>query len=378
MPKPMIRWLVVLIVVSLSALIFPRPMPSARAQATDRLVLAFYYTWFDENTWTPDKVPDLPLAPYASRERDVMRRHIEQARQAGIDAFVVSWYGPQVENNQTETNFAAMLDEAAAQGFRLAVDFEVRSPFYGSQGDVVNALRSLIDRHARHPAYLRWQGRPVIFFWGNQAIWRGEGQTPVAAWQAIRSQVDPNHETIWIAEGVDVAYLEVFDGHHLYTVTWNPPTDPAYTASKFARQVRQMAARLGQPRLWVATVMPGWDSTRAGRGGGFVRSREDGAYYAYTWQAALASAPDWVIITSFNEWREGTHIEPSQAYGDRYLALTAEWSARFRSGDYAPPAAEVAAPEVVATPTARLLPTPTPTPTPTPRFLAERWRRLLE
>ena len=378
MLKSMIRWPLLLVVVSLGALIFPCQTPPVRAQATDRLVLAFYYTWFDENTWTPDKVPDLPIALYASRERDVMRRHIEQARQAGIDAFVVSWYGPQVENNQTETNFAAMLDEAAAQGFHLAVDFEVRSPFYASQGDVVNALRSLIDRHAQHPGYLRWQGRPVIFFWGNQAIWCGEGQTAVAAWQAIRSQVDPNHETIWIAEGVDVAYLDVFDGHHLYTITWNPPTDPAYTANKFARRVRQAAARLGQPRLWVATVMPGWDSTRAGRGGGFVRSREDGAYYAYTWQAALASAPDWVIITSFNEWREGTQIEPSQTYGDRYLALTAEWAARFRSGEYPPPGMEIAAPETVAAPTVRPLPTPTPTPTPVPRFLAKRWRRLLE
>ena len=68
------------------------------------------------------------------RDRGVMARHIDQAKAAGIDAFVVSWYGPQVENNQTETNFRAMLDEAAAAGFRLAVDFEVTSPFFGQRG----------------------------------------------------------------------------------------------------------------------------------------------------------------------------------------------------------------------------------------------------
>ena len=71
------------------------------------------------------------------------------------------------------------------------------------------------------------------------------------------------------------------------------------------------------------------------------RGREDGAYYSQTWQAAIDSNPDWVIITSFNEWPEGTYIEPSQAYGDRYLGLTAEWAGRFKSGEaiaYTPPA----------------------------------------
>jgi UDP-N-acetylmuramyl pentapeptide synthase len=43
---------------------------------------------------------------------------------------VVSWYGPG-GGNQTEGNFAAMLDVAAARGFKLALDVEVTSPFAG-------------------------------------------------------------------------------------------------------------------------------------------------------------------------------------------------------------------------------------------------------
>jgi hypothetical protein len=373
MRKWLTPWAFLIRVVSVVLMASGGQASPAMAESAERLVLAFYYTWFDERTWTPDQVPDFPLEPYASRDPAVMRRHIEQAKQAGIDAFVVSWYGPQVESNQTETNFATMLNEAAAQDFRLAIDFEVRSPFYRSQDDVIRALQYLIQHHAQHPAYLRWQGKPVIFFWRNASVFRAEGQSALAAWQYIRAQVDPNHHTLWIAEGVDISFLEVFDGHHLYTVTWNPPTDPARTAIKFSRLVREAAERLGQPKLWVATVMPGWDSTRAGRGDGFVRSREDGAYYAYTWQAALASMPDWVIITSFNEWREGTYIEPSQAYGDRYLRLTAEWSARFKSGEI--PALTVP-PIAVATSPPR--PRPTPTPLPTPRPLPKRWQKLLE
>ena len=345
-------------------------LPSARPPATHaqgpRLVLAFYYTWFDENTWTPSKVPDMPVQPYVSREPAVMDRHIAQAQAAGIDAFVVSWYGPGGKN-PTETNFAAMLDVAAARGFKLALDVEVTSPFAASgSAGTAQMLRHALATHANHPAYLRVDGKPVFFFWRQQRY-------STATWQSIRDQVDPTHSSIWIAEGIDMSYQAVFDGHHLYSVTWNPPSDVAYTDAKFSRWVQAERERYGSYRYWVATVMPGYNDTRTGRSNAFVRGREDGAYYVQTWQAAIASNPDWIIITSFNEWPEGTYIEPSAAYGDRYLALTAEWAGRFKSSaalPYSPPAAASAAPPAATA--AIATPAPTPTPLPTPSYAAVR------
>ena len=103
-----------------------------------------------------------------------------------------------MENNQTETNFRALLDEAAARGFRIAVDVEVTGPFFGGPGDVQAALAALLATHAQHPAYLRSDGKPVIFFWRQQRFNTG-------TWQAIRDAVDPGHNSLWIEEGVDVA-----------------------------------------------------------------------------------------------------------------------------------------------------------------------------
>jgi hypothetical protein len=36
----------------------------------------------------------------------------------------------------------------------------------------------------------------------------------------------------------------------------------------------------------------------------------------------LAPPPDLVVVTSFNEFHENTHIEPSAAFGDTYLRET--------------------------------------------------------
>lgn len=103
-----------LIILLIFATLMAAPQPAAAQDAPP--VLAFYYAWFDQNTWTSGQSVDLPTPRYASADPAAIQRHVAQARGAGIDALVQSWYGPQVENNQTETNFRTLLDQAAAQG----------------------------------------------------------------------------------------------------------------------------------------------------------------------------------------------------------------------------------------------------------------------
>jgi hypothetical protein len=320
--------------------------PPAQAEG-ERLVLAFYYSWFDKNTWNGGQVPDLPQTRYNSDNREAMARQIDQAKGAGIDAFVFNWWG---KGNRTEKNLKAM----------LAVDFDLNSPFMGGAGSYADNLRHLLTVHAAHSAYLRYQGRPVVFFYNVSRL-------SVATWQSIRDQADPGHNALWIAEGTDLKYLSVFDGHHLYSITWPNRIPPDQTLTKWGNQLRKYNREHGTNKLWVATVMPGYDDRKARPGAGFVRSRDGGDYYRLSWQAAIASKPHWIIVNSFNEWPEGSYIEPSQAYGSFYLDLTREWSGRFKGADFVVSAA--LAPPPTATP---ISPQPTPLPpppTPTPMVL---------
>jgi hypothetical protein len=320
------------------------PIASA---ARPPLVLAFYYAWFDENTWKPDKVPDFPVRPYVSRDPVTMARQIQQAKSAGIDAFVVSWWGP---GNPTEDNLKMLLDQARAADYKIAVDFELTSPFYRSYNDIYNAMRHLLTTHVQHPAYLRSEGKPVIFFWREQRL-------SVEEWKEMRDRLDPNRQTIWIAEGVkeQLPYLRVFDGFHLYSVGW--AKDPTAEMLKWPGRLQLY----GNNKIWVATVMPGNDDTRTHRPDSYVRDRQNGEFYRETWRAAFASYPDWIVITSWNEWVEGTMIEPSVTYGDLYLRITANYAAQFKAGLPTPTPTNTRTP----TPTRTFTPTPTETPKPT-------------
>ena len=80
-------------------------------------------------------------------------------------------------------------------------------------------------------------------------------------------------------------------------------------------------------------ALPGYDDTKL-RGAERVKfDRRDGGFYRDYWKiAAKFVVPDQrlLLITTFNEWHEGTELEPSVEYGDLYLKLTRELAGELR------------------------------------------------
>ena len=327
----------------------PRPSPTLTPTRRPRVyppaVLANYLPWYDPATWDTGCTSgqDRPRdGVYSSDDGEVIARHIAQARTAGLDGFAVHWFA---RDNRTDRNLRQVLDRAP-EGFYVTVTFLHHIlPGIKQQG-VIDALRYISSEYSQHPRFFRVADKPVLMFSDMYRVPNASGDRPasdqeaIANWTAVRQAVDPGHSAWWIAEGLQPDYLAVFDGLYVYKTDHACCPDGYRSASRWAGAVRDWAERAGQPKLWMATVMPGWDDLNSAQvqcadlrvsSDPFARDRAGGAYYDRLWEAALATEPDLVLVHSFNEWVEGSYIEPSVKFGDRYLTLTAQWAARFKS-----------------------------------------------
>ena len=72
------------------------------------------------------------------------------------------------------------------------------------------------------------------------------------------------------------------------------------------------------------SVGPGFEATRA-TGETRIRKRRNGRFYDHMWSSAIRARPDVVTITSYNEWHEGTQIEPSRVTAGPYESYEGAW-----------------------------------------------------
>ena len=185
-------------------------------------------------------------------------------------------------------------------------------------------LRYVLSHYSNDPHFFHWHDKPVLFFWDPL----GNGRT-LSEWASLRSQVDPHNKTIWSAEGVDTSLLDVFDGIHLFSAGYwgilngNMPA----VDQEFRNKINAYNAAHHTQKIWAAGVLPGYNDTKIpGRKGTFIVPRNNGATYNTSWTAAFSSSPDWITISTFNEWFEGSMIEPSVTYGNLYLNITQHYA----------------------------------------------------
>ncbi len=297
------------------------------ARNPDRPVLAFYYPWYQSSDWCSCHMSDLPTKQYDSSDDATVDRQVHEAANAGITGFISSWWGP---GDQTDSNFAKLLAHSASlqrsTGYHFAstVYIESNAPALQGTDNMVNGIRYLLQNYSANSHFVRWHGKPILFVWRPL----DHGRT-LSWWANVRHQVDPHNQVLWSAEGVDASLLNVFDGIHLFSAGyWGLLHGNMYAVDQsFRALVDNYNAIHHTHKIWAAGVMPGYDDTRIpGRSGTFVVPRNNGETYNTSWNAALSSNPDWVTITSFNEWYEGAMIEPSVHYSSQYLDITKRYT----------------------------------------------------
>jgi hypothetical protein len=288
-----------------------------------RQVYAYYFGWYTAGSWGDGRLVDHPVTPYSSSDAGTVNQQVSQAQGAGIDAFIMSWFGPK-NGNLTDGVFNELLDISAAHGFHAAASVDMQEGGYNaSTGEVLDSLRNLINGKVNHPGYLRYNGKPIIYFWN-------ENRFSTADWVNMRSQVDPSHSTIWVMEGTNTDLLHTFDGLYLFNIAWSGSF--AGTAGGWMSKTYGAGGTFYTP-----TVMPGWDESRiSGRTNPTAaQNRDDNQFLINSWNGAISSGADTLLIVSWNEYLENSYIEPSQKLGTAAIDTLRPLIARWKGGSNA-------------------------------------------
>jgi hypothetical protein len=318
--------------------------PGQLEGAEPHRVMAFYYPWYgtadgpggagrvahwgridaekkdiSESTHYP------ALGAYDSHDPNVIDRHCRWAKQAGIDTFIVSWWG---HGDYTDRALAKILDGCARYGLSACIYYET-VPGPQTAETAADDILKVLRRYGGHPAHLKIEGKPVVFVYG-----RALQEIGLTAWLKAVRIINKEYEQGFTAIGDQFSYgaARVFDGLHTYNTAGSlqgmTPADVRKWAPGTYRSWVELAD--GAAKISTLTVIPGYDDTKI-RKPGLAVKRFDGQMYRAQWDAAIEADPHWVLITSFNEWHEGSEIEPSFEDKELYLDLTAHYTKTFKA-----------------------------------------------
>jgi glycoprotein endo-alpha-1,2-mannosidase len=318
----------------LLAILIALCLPAAAAAGVR--VSAFYYPWYGTAAqdgayqhWSQlghDPPNDIASSYYPARglysssDQLVIAQQMDEIRAAGIDQIVVSWWG---QGSPEDIRLPAVIVAARADGIDVAAHLEP----YGGRS-VASTVADI--------AYLRNYG--ITSFYVYRPF-----DMAVGDWAAAKAALHAGGVKLFAQTAlVGAAAAAGFDGVYTYDIV-------TYGGDKFRRFCDEAHRR---HLICAPSVGPGYDARR-GSDDPRLKPRRNGATYDAMWRSAIASGADAVTITSFNEWHEGTQIEPAApaarhgrfrylsydgAWGlhgaraeDAYLTRTRYWSDVFRS-----------------------------------------------
>ncbi len=255
--------------------------PSADLQPGLPVRAAFYYPWFPE-AWKQQGIEPYTnyhpsLGFYSLSDQTMVRQHIDAMQYGGIQVGIASWWG---QGSATDQRLPLLLTAAAPTTFRWSIYYEPESQGDPSLSTLSADLTYLRDHYGSDPSLLRIDGRLVVFVYADAS----DGCGMVDRW------TQANSVNAYLVLKVFAGYRSCArqpDGWHQYA-----PASAADAQDQFSYAISPGFYKVGEnPRL--ARDLARWKSN--------IRDM-------------IASGARFQLITTFNEWGEGTAVESAQEW----------------------------------------------------------------
>jgi glycosyltransferase involved in cell wall biosynthesis len=312
-----------------------RPRTEDRVHNT--LFGAQYYCWYGNGIgashWNDTShsggVTDMPrLGHYASSSCSTIEAHWKQFEALQLDFVVINLHVDRYGCNAYELAAAkSIFSVVGGLDTNVKLAFQI-CPYDCNREQLADAVEVIRNHFVSRESYFHYEGEPVLFyFWtglqdGNKPLLNfiddaTDGFVRIATSLRMYSAKEERSHSFGLFHGWSLfSPLELSAPVH-----WERIWKQAYENSG-----------AGTRNLRIISVSPGYDDRHLrdpNRKSNPHRSidRDSGATYRRMLAFAMSveQPPDMVLISTFNEYHENTHIESSRNHGSLYVDLTREF-----------------------------------------------------
>lgn len=284
----------------------------------DPVIGVMYHQWWTPGRWDGDRgnyVYEPVLGHYDNGDQAIVAQHHDWAEQAGVNTWVLNAWITDRDWSWVEPHSIAMMDEADQRAMKYFLLIDGWTEFQGGDsGYDSQAIAAKINQRFagwfERPGYLKVDGKPVVFFW---AAWG----KPCSLFNKIRAGIEGTLGPIYMTgnNGDESCWDRV--------MMYNPYTHTESThAGQIARQEHLWSDMAGDRHPWAPTAQAGYDDTHVRDGNPPIPLDAD--YFRDSIRTALSydqHADPWLFVCSWNEFHEGSNIEPSSDFNNPNIFL---------------------------------------------------------
>jgi glycoprotein endo-alpha-1,2-mannosidase len=279
------------------------------------------------------------LGTYSSRDKETISEHMRLIYESGAGVVVVSWHG----RRSYEARILPLILDAAEKR-ELKIAFQIEPVSERTVLWTRREMSFLIDQYGDHQAFYKPEGKNGMFYVYDSYLNPPEEWVSVLSPDGSSTIRGTTSDAVVIGLLVNEADRDAiisarFDGFYTYFAS------EGFTHGSTVENWPALAEwGTSNGLIFVPCVGPGYVDTQVRPwNGATVKLRDGGSYYDGMFEAAISSSPGLIAITSFNEWHEGTQIEPAAAQDsdsqfldyehqspDYYILRTRYWASRWQ------------------------------------------------
>jgi len=261
------------------------------------------------------------IGPYSSLDQSVIRYQLATMKAVGIQGAIIDWSGSDHDRSQA----LLMIQEAGKLGLRIAICYEEKANFVWptfrkpvNREEAIQYAESdlayIESNYTNLNGYMRCNGRPLLLLWNGPP----NGRYTVEEWHRILAGL--KEKVVFGSGGGDPGY----DGLSDFAFGWFAPDTGA--ANDFGKHSATLVGT-GRRKFLVGSLCPGFDDTPVwGWGNGPRRLDRRGlSCLKDTFDRSLTGKPELIQIVTWNDYNEGTSIEPTRSRGFDDVDALATW-----------------------------------------------------